>query len=431
LVDTQDPAEQRHCIITGDPITKENDSKAHVIPSALGGRLKPRGILSIRGNGILEEKIDYPLVEAFQALMNLLNGSRDRGEVQPTRMTDERGKTYLFQFGEPLTLARPEYEETPGEGGPKITIKARTLREARILLGRVKAKHPDFDIDEAMSHAVTDHQWPDGMLNRQFQIGPRIVFPAVFVAASIFAVYHGQNAHPKLKAYVDSFNPEDPVMPPDTFSFIPEERWITTTAEVTHILALAGDVTSGRLLAYVEIFNLARVAVILTLKGSQDIRKTHAVDVLKGIEIPACIDEAALRATPWRQTHRTGDESILVFTKARFDELVALAQRRAWDDLIERMIARALGRPDGRPLTSEHIANVTGEVAAFLKVWWKNPATNPDTRQSGLEAFDGLCSQLANFLPRARHRELYGLVVEQRRDLVRAAEAGQSGVATG
>jgi hypothetical protein len=34
-------ADRKYCIVTGDEITDENDSKAHVIPSALGGRLKP------------------------------------------------------------------------------------------------------------------------------------------------------------------------------------------------------------------------------------------------------------------------------------------------------------------------------------------------------------------------------------------------------
>src|SRR4051812_31510717 len=65
----------KSCIVTGDPISPVNDSKAHVIPSALGGRLKPKGILTVEGNGILDDKFDYPLTESFQAIMNLIGGS--------------------------------------------------------------------------------------------------------------------------------------------------------------------------------------------------------------------------------------------------------------------------------------------------------------------------------------------------------------------
>ncbi len=55
-------------------------------------------------------------------------------------MTDESGKKYLFKFGEHLALTAPEYEETETAGVTNITIKARNLREARTLLGRVKAR---------------------------------------------------------------------------------------------------------------------------------------------------------------------------------------------------------------------------------------------------------------------------------------------------
>ena len=141
----------KHCIITGDAITTQNDSKAHIIPSALGGRLKPLGIICADANNLLGDKIDLPLIQAFQSLMNLLDGSRDRGDNQPTRMTDESGKTYVFEFGEPLALTKPEFQELEVDGQTRIQIKARNLREARTVLGRVKAKHPSFDIDEALT----------------------------------------------------------------------------------------------------------------------------------------------------------------------------------------------------------------------------------------------------------------------------------------
>jgi hypothetical protein len=74
---------QPHCIITGEPITNENNSRAHVIPSALGGRLKPWNILSRDGNTLLGDNIDLPLIGAFQSLMTFLDGSRDRGTNRP------------------------------------------------------------------------------------------------------------------------------------------------------------------------------------------------------------------------------------------------------------------------------------------------------------------------------------------------------------
>jgi hypothetical protein len=412
---------EKRCILTNVVLTQENDSKAHVIPSALGSRLKPLGILSKEANKLLCDKFDFPLIEAFQSLMNLLNASRDRGKNQPTPMTDQSGKTYLFQFGEHLAIPSPEYEETPAGDKIIITIKARTLKEARTLLGRTKAKHPEFDIDEAMEHAVNEHQWPDGMLNHQLQIGPRVVFPAAFVAASIFAAYYGQRPHPRFRTYVGDFDPSNPIMPPDTFYFMPKKNWVTTPSEVTHILALAGDTASGQLLAYIELFNLTRVAVLLPFEGPDEIRSTYAIDVLTGKQVSTHIDEAALISVPWTATHQLGDTSLFEFTKTRFDELVQLALKRDRDDTVHQMLDRAWGPPNGRPLMPRDYANLVGEIAAFTERLWKHPAVTPEIRQQDLLLFDGFCLQLANRIPANLRSEFHRLANQRRQALTEAA----------
>lgn len=123
----------RRCIVTGEPITQENNSRAHVIPSALGGRLKPWDILCTKANTLLGDKVDLPLIQSFQAIMSLLNGSRDRGKNQPVRMTDDSGSDFIVEFGEPLKLTNPSYRERLVEDGVEVQICARNLREARTL----------------------------------------------------------------------------------------------------------------------------------------------------------------------------------------------------------------------------------------------------------------------------------------------------------
>jgi hypothetical protein len=93
------------CILKGVEITDSNDSKAHIIASALGGRLKPTGILSIEGNTVLDRKIDNPHINAMQPYMTLLAGSRDRGgEPTAIKGVDKDGKRYAVSAdeGKPL-----------------------------------------------------------------------------------------------------------------------------------------------------------------------------------------------------------------------------------------------------------------------------------------------------------------------------------------
>jgi hypothetical protein len=59
------PAPKSKCGGCGVTLTPENDSAAHVIPNALGGRLKPKGILCRVCNDELDELADNALIEAF------------------------------------------------------------------------------------------------------------------------------------------------------------------------------------------------------------------------------------------------------------------------------------------------------------------------------------------------------------------------------
>jgi hypothetical protein len=418
--------EEKYCIATGDEITPANDSKAHVVPSALGGRLKPRGILCQRGNEILGSKLDQPLIEAFQPLMNLLNGSRDRGQNQPTIMTDESGKKYLFRFGQHLALTAHEYEETETAGVTHITIKARDLREARTLLGRVKAKNPKFDVDEAMKHAVEEHDWPVGMLGHQFQIGPIVTFPAAFVAASIFASFHGLEVHPGLKRYITDFDLNNPTLPPDTFYFMPEPRWISTPGAVAHVLSLSGDGGSGRLFAYIEYFNLVGIGVLLPFAGTQDIRVSYAIDLLSGKEPNLYIYPSRLKGLPWAATHQLGESSLFSLTQSRFEDVIKLALARGFDALSSGMIERAFGAPDGRPLNASAYANLIGEVADYLERSWKRPEITREMRRDQLAAFDGLCSNFSGHIPVAARLEFSRMMTPHRDRVVRSANLGES-----
>jgi hypothetical protein len=411
------------CIITHEPITSENNSRAHMIPSALGGRLKPWDILSKNGNGLLGEKVDLPLIQAFQALMALLNASRDRGENQPVRMTDGKGRSYAMKFGEPLALANPAYEEVSTAEGTVFEIKARNLKELRTLLGRVKAKHSEFDIDEAMQHAVAVHHWPDGMLHGQLQIGARVVFPALFVSASIFAAYHKQAPHPALRDYVARFDPDHPVMPPDTFYFVAPRPWISAPGEVTHIVALLASAERKTMLVYFELFNAVQVAVLLPYAGTEDARASYAVDILTGAEVCATIDEEAINDIVWQATHALGDPELVRSMQEGISRLIGLSLERAGKAEREALWARVFGTDEDAPLTPEDLVNGVGAMAEFALKQWRRPLTTLARMEDELRRFDDWISELAaKFVAPPGQQAFRALTVGPREKLVTAIE---------
>jgi hypothetical protein len=413
---------KRRCIVTDELITPESNSRAHVIPSALGGRLKPLDILSKSGNGLIGDKIDLPLIQAFQALMTLINGSRDRGENRPVRMTDAKGRTYVMEFGEPMKLANPNYQEEATEGGTSVRIEARNLKELRTLLGRVKVNNSDFDVDEAMERAIAVRSWPDGMLHGQLQIGPRVVFPALFVSASIFAAHHSYPPHPELREYVERFDPAEPEMPPDTFYFIPSGPWISAPGEVTHIVALLASAKRREMLIYFELFNAVPVAVLFPYGGAEDTRRTYAVDVLTGTEVQPAINEEAIRDIAWRATHYLGDAELRRFTQERIGRLIALSQHLALETELEALKTRIFGTDEDGPMTQQELVNGIREIAEFMLLLWDRPLTAAAHMEEGLRAFDGFCLAFENFVASSGQSAFRADVRAHREKLVGAIE---------
>ena len=284
--------------------------------------------------------------------MTLLDATRDRGENQPIRMTDTSGRAYVVKFGESLRLANPEYEEQAVGATTEIKLSARTLQEARTLLGRVKAKHPAFDIDEAMAQATKVQTWPDGMLHHQLQIGPRVVFPGLFASASIFAVYQGHPEHPELESYVARFDPANPEMPPGTFYFAHACPWITAPGELTHIVALFASAARKELLIYLELFNAVSVGVTMPYNGLEDSRATYAVDILEGTEVKANVVNEGVVQGPWLATHKLGDDELYRLTQERIGRVIGLSQERAFRAQVTAFMKQAFGGGD-RPADAE------------------------------------------------------------------------------
>ena len=367
----------KQCILTGVDLTDENDSKAHVIPSVLGGRLKPKGILSAKANGIFNDKFDYPLIREIYPFMALLGGARDRGENTPIKMSDREGNPYRVVFGKPLELAAPIFEEEEKPEGKEYRIHARTTEEARTLLGRVKKAHPGFDIEKALEEAVMQESYVNGPLHGRGNIGPNVFFPATFVMASVFASHHGMAIHPDFKAYVDSFEPVpkldeldgkqvDVKFPPDTFYWEHSSRWFTVPAEVSHVLCLYGDPHRKQAIFYAEIFNLPGIAVVLPYAGEAPKLCTYGVDVVEGKEVEVKVDEAFLRAVSWKESHEKGSSGLMKIIEMKLGSLLKVAQLRGQNHAIGEILDKELGPLDGRVLSAEDVGKVSRTVAEFL-----------------------------------------------------------------
>jgi hypothetical protein len=358
----------KRCILKGVEITEQNDSKAHVIPSALGGRLKPKGILCDVANTELGDKFDGELVKAYHQFMVLVDGSRDKGgDLAPFKAQSASGKPYSVTPDE-VKLGAPEYIKTVlPDGKIQVTVKARTMKEARTLLGRAKSDFPNLqtDIDTLMQSARVEHV-PVEALNFAMQFGPISTFPAAFVMASVYCAVNELPPHPEFVNYVDKFDVANRSMPPDTFYFMHEDTWFSHTAEVGHSVILFGDAKSKQAIFFMQLFNQPGIAVLLPYAGNDNVCFSYGVDVLLGQEVEVDVDQAKLAVLDWSETHKNGDEALWREVEKRSTPLLAIASKRSLSSATDEIFRKHFGKNNGELITEADVKDASQEIAALL-----------------------------------------------------------------
>jgi hypothetical protein len=360
---------EKRCILTGCLINSENNSAAHVIPSALGGRLKPKAILSATGNQILNVKVDTPLVRSLYPLMALLGGSRDNGKNIPVKMTSE-GTSYLVHWGQPIQLEHPDYRESPNEQGVNIEIRARTMKEVQQLLGRVKAKYPDFDVNTALTAAKMQENYLPDMLQGKLQLGPNPIFPAVFAMANVYAASLEMPLHAEFQNYIHGlpertkFEKEGTEiavpMPLDTFYWIPKICPVIRPEGITHIVTYFGDPRRKQALFYAELFNLPGIAVVLPYTLDTTTIRSYAVNVVTGIEQHVEHNPLAFQE-PWLSTHQVGE--LFETVKQCVGDILGFAAKRTREHEVTRIFSKVAG--DSLIFTEDHAKELSSRLSQF------------------------------------------------------------------
>ncbi len=142
----------RGCDVDLDDTT---DSEAHIIPNALGGRLKPSGIICRTCNTTLDNIADNALIEAFGSWPTLLDIPRDRGSNPPRQVETDTGSRVRLERDGTMMATDVIYDVTPITDGHLLEIAAGNMKVFRQLLNRAAKEYPQLDVKEAERHAKT------------------------------------------------------------------------------------------------------------------------------------------------------------------------------------------------------------------------------------------------------------------------------------
>lgn len=127
------------CFICKQPQTL---TREHIIPQAIGGRLKGR-IYCKACNDTFGQALDDEISNQFGWVGTLLNIRRERGKTQPYDVKDRRSETTLVFDGERLSRKKPivKISSSDGKKLDSADITARSEKELKEIFASIRKRY--------------------------------------------------------------------------------------------------------------------------------------------------------------------------------------------------------------------------------------------------------------------------------------------------
>ncbi|PBQ12164.1 hypothetical protein CCL07_00200 [Pseudomonas congelans] len=257
----------------------DRESLEHIIPNAIGGKLKSRNILSHAGNQQLNDEIDTEFVKIFTSFTSRLSVNRDRkSKPSMNAFHIDHGINVIFKDGKYFPLA-PYFDQESG------TIYAYPLKNAKnykkhLISTGIISENDDIKLADDMAGEI---EMPFGLGNQNFKQG----------MAKIAIGYASLNgiAREQLTSVLDveknSISNQIllvPSLPTSQSEDFFERNVVNSPHYPCHTLTLCGH--EGILYCHIELFNAFQWYVILSEDyQGDDIFQAYTHDLLNDQEI--------------------------------------------------------------------------------------------------------------------------------------------------
>ena len=273
----------RLCALCQTLLTRENNTREHVIPNALGGRKKVRNFICKRCNDKTGEKWDSEITAQLQPLCTMLDIVRERGDNQSLSVETVSGRKLTLNPDGSLTIAKPNFDRRTNNGKTHVAIQARSMDELEGMLIGMKKEFPELNIEEVMTEASLTQDYPHEPIHIPFSFGGQLAGRSIIKTCLALAYEAGltiddcENAKDCLlsggQLCFGDYNVSDPI--------------VNRPANIPlHCAYVCADPESGKILGYVEYFGFQKMVVCLSSDYGGPVReRSYAVNPLTGEEL--------------------------------------------------------------------------------------------------------------------------------------------------
>lgn len=282
----------KKCTLCDVIITKDNDSREHIIPNSIGGRKKISGFICNSCNNLYGHKWDSELASQLNPLSLIFEISRERDSVPSQIFETTAGYKLKLHPDGSMSHEKPIISISPIESelGHKIYINARSKSELKQIFKNLKRKkYPQLDVDMLFDQAEYKSSYCNDMLKFNLQFGGHKVGRSIVKSALAMVVNSGISVDYCIEALDYLKNDEANAC----FGYYYESDPIKCRPKgiPLHCISIKGSSKTQQIIAYVEYFGVQRMVLGLSSSyDGDDIATTYAINPITGEELELIVE---------------------------------------------------------------------------------------------------------------------------------------------
>lgn len=264
------------CYMCGVELTESNKSKEHIIPNAIGGRLKAYWILCAPCNNQLGEIIDVEIVNQLEGLITIFDVKKERGYPAKIEGVTANNQSVLLSSDGSVDFKKPIRNETGDKSKFSFTVSNEKMMES-VLTG-IKKRHTVKNIE------ISRGKFNNQPITYNFKFGSKEVLQGyVKIAVNFYMYNNGEFSYVNeavkfIKGEIDNY---------DVYYLYSKNEIVPKIKlKLIHSIILCGDSNKRLLYVYIELFNEFNVIVFLSRDyEGENYYKSFHYDLLSNEEI--------------------------------------------------------------------------------------------------------------------------------------------------
>lgn len=351
-----------NCYLCDQPLNAANKSIEHVIPNAIGGRIKSGDLLCNGCNSLLGEKFDAILCNQFITIANLLDVSREKGQTPKIRNLQSNNEQYNLHRGRHIELSNPVVTVSQEEN--QVHVVARNEKELQTILKGLKKKYPNLDLTNLEEKITRTRERLKEPLTGNFSIGGQAFLKSILkILINFYLLKKGDRGLVRLAIYQLKSQEK---LDKDYVRYYSADN-DSESDKIYHTIIVKGTARDKCLFGMIDLFS--SFSFLVTLNSNYeggDFEYKYRWDVCAAKEVACPVELSYPKG--YQDSYSCLNEQLIEQVTNRLNRLVAIADERQFELMVAEIandaIVEIFGSKQNRiPVTKELLENYFQKVA--------------------------------------------------------------------